>query len=257
MVTLDSGGFSSAGNAIAVDREGHAHICYYHKPSSLIKYASNESGSWAIDTICPGTWMVIPVSIAVDNQSYPHVCTDDNVYATTAPLPAISIRPPAVDFGLVRLGGTKTDSVYLVSTGDTAAVVSDLSFSGANPDDYRVMCDCSTIVPGDSCLVGVMFTPDSVAAGTQHSECTPTHSQVRVFRLRDRGGPSTHHGSRLSMPSSGIPNTAPRFGRPKTGVRHWGGPADREFPRRLRWVGTETRHDGHPDLAGSSGRRAI
>lgn len=76
---LAAGDFSSAGNAVCVDPDGHTHISYYHKPSEELRYASNSDGSWQQETIDGGIfqWWKWNNDIAVDSKGFVHIAYDN------------------------------------------------------------------------------------------------------------------------------------------------------------------------------------
>ena len=56
---IDTGGYQSYTNKIAVDPDTNVHVLYMHNPTWELRYANNTPGSWVIETIDPnpsGWW---------------------------------------------------------------------------------------------------------------------------------------------------------------------------------------------------------
>jgi hypothetical protein len=78
LTLIDSGGFQSSGNSIAVDSLGKIHIVYHHIPIDwysgnpvTLNYATNVSGSWEKEVLDPDGGM--ENAIAVDKNGDVHI----------------------------------------------------------------------------------------------------------------------------------------------------------------------------------------
>lgn len=87
--TIDNTVGSSNGffqTKIKLDSNDKYHIAYHHKPSQTLKYATNASGSWVIETVLSGFGSNTGYSagIAVDSNNNPHISgyTGGTHYAT-------------------------------------------------------------------------------------------------------------------------------------------------------------------------------
>jgi hypothetical protein len=58
-------------NSIALDSRGNVHISYWSWERSALKYISNDSGDWVVESISPAGWD--KTSIALDSQDSVHI----------------------------------------------------------------------------------------------------------------------------------------------------------------------------------------
>jgi hypothetical protein len=58
-------------NDIALDSRGNVHISYWSWERAALKYITNDSGAWAIESISSATWD--KTSIAIDSQDNVHI----------------------------------------------------------------------------------------------------------------------------------------------------------------------------------------
>jgi len=136
-----------------------------------LKYATNASGSWEVETVVN---QGRPNSIAMDSSDnvyiiYYDIEHYDLRYATNKPLPEISATDsvdPAGDllipFGEVRGGRPSRQTATVTNTGDADLVISEVYLTGADPEQFDIRKDtCSNmpVAPSGSCTIDVVFTP--------------------------------------------------------------------------------------------------
>lgn len=110
---------------------------------------------------------------------------DIDVHVTTS----ASLVAHDVDFGPVRIGDTACVPVAVVNTGSVAIVVDALSLAGSFPQfivDAAAAGLPKTLAPGDTILVRICFTPDSVRtySRTDTVESTPSINPRMSYRGR-------------------------------------------------------------------------
>ncbi len=103
-------------------------------------------------------------TITIDSND-PSSPTDIQVTGIGAPNePDISVTPMSYDFGNVFVGANKVfSSVVVQNNGIVDLTISDISISGSA--EFRVnytTCTGATIPPGGSCIIDVLFKPQSV-----------------------------------------------------------------------------------------------
>jgi hypothetical protein len=87
-------------------------------------------------------------------------------FSLTNTAPAASLSPTSLGFG-DELIKTKSIArkVTLTSTGSTNLIISNVTFSGADPRDFAQTNNCpSSMAPGAKCTISVTFTPGLVGA---------------------------------------------------------------------------------------------
>jgi hypothetical protein len=165
---LDHGDFASAGNSIAIDTNGYAHVSYYHMASGELRYQSSAKGPMGVGhsmRVDSGGWSN---AIAVDPSDIAHIgygASGKIKYAT--PVPDISVSPESLDFGSVKVGTTSAPLEVTVSNNGLAnLIIGSIDITGVNPGDFSQTNDCSTVAYDESCTVTVTFTPGSVCMKT-------------------------------------------------------------------------------------------
>ncbi len=87
----------------------------------------------------------------------------------------VSLTPPSIDFGQLKVGTSMTMMATLANFGPTDVTVSKISLSGPNAKDYKLSNTCSTtLTAGTSCTISVTFTPS--AKGGRSANLTVTDS---------------------------------------------------------------------------------
>jgi hypothetical protein len=71
----------------------------------------------------------------------------------------IAVSPESVDFGTAQLGQSTTETVTITNEGDLDLGINNISLSGANPSDFTLQNNCTTLAGGESCTVDVTFVP--------------------------------------------------------------------------------------------------
>ena len=112
-VTIDFCGDLGDKNSIAVDSRGSVHILYeMYDKSCQIKYASNGTGTWVIETLGVGTYP----AINIDKSDNIHVCYEMGCYDTGKLIYATKIS-----------GTWKTEEITMSNDFDKCSIASDLS----------------------------------------------------------------------------------------------------------------------------------
>ena len=74
------------------------------------------------------------------------------------------VSPLSINFGNVKVGNNKTDSVSIKNIGTAELSVGSISLSGTNPGNFMVDTGSFTLAPGDSQFLNVSFAPDTVGS---------------------------------------------------------------------------------------------
>lgn len=161
---LDHGDFASAGNSIAIDKNGYAHVSYYHMASGELRYQSGAKGPMGVGhsmRVDSGGWSNC---IGVDPSGVAHIgygASGKIKYAT--PAPDIAVSPESLDFGSIETGSASPPLELTVSNNGLAnLIIGSIDITGVNAGEFSQANDCSTLVYEDSCTITVTFTPGSV-----------------------------------------------------------------------------------------------
>jgi hypothetical protein len=120
--------------------------------------------------------------------------------ANAAPMPSITVSPPAIAFPATTAGGSSAVHSVSVSNGGNAALVfSAISTTGANANDFRIepTSTCSTsssVAPASSCRVDLTFRPTVI--GAEAASLVFTHN-------------AANGSSRVALSGTGTPAAAP------------------------------------------------
>ena len=111
------------------------------------------------------------------------------------PPPKISAAPMAVNFATVNIGNTSAPKTVTVkNTGVSDLVISDISITGTNAQDFNQTNSCSVIAKGSSCTINIAFTPSPPTskeiASLSISSDDPKKSVLSV-KLSGRGDSDT------------------------------------------------------------------
>jgi PKD repeat protein len=75
------------------------------------------------------------------------------------PRAQISVNPYRLEYGYVAINDTVTDTLSINNTGEAELIISNITLSGTNADQFTFNSSCSNILPGESCQMTVDFTP--------------------------------------------------------------------------------------------------
>lgn len=78
-------------------------------------------------------------------------------------LPILTATPDSIDFGVVENGITKTEQFMLKNTGTADLNISSITVSGADSLNFTGDTAAVALIPGDSVILGVSFTPGGSA----------------------------------------------------------------------------------------------
>ncbi len=85
------------------------------------------------------------------------------VLNTTTPVPGVSFSPTVVTFPPQAVGTSSSPTpVILTNIGTAPLTVSDVSFTGANANQFSQTNNCTTLQPAATCTIQVKFSPDNV-----------------------------------------------------------------------------------------------
>jgi len=95
--------------------------------------------------------------------------------ALTTTNPTLTVSATPIIFPATQPAfGVSTQTFILTNTGSSNITLSDLSVTGANPGDFSVSTFPSTLYPGDTCPITVMFLP--AASGSRYADVSITSS---------------------------------------------------------------------------------
>jgi len=145
--------------------------------------------------------------------------------------PGAMLSPPSHDFGKRAVDTASGARQFTVTnTGTAALIVGDVGIGGANGSDFATTgdhCSGATVVPGDSCTIGVRFTPGAVGARSAKLNVPDnTAASLHTAALAGAGvapatssslppsprpsGPTTSGGGAVPQPeSAGLASTGP------------------------------------------------
>ncbi len=170
---IDNGNSTGSRNAITTDENNKTHIIYYHNPSDEIRYATNDSGSWAkhvIATNIEGDPYGTGCDIASDASGYIHIAYEkgDYIFYMTnkvptppPPEPEIYVKPLKIDFQARHVGlPTDPEKVMIRNYGDTLLLINDISIIWEDSVHFTITNNtCSSLEPLDSCSVDIVYNP--------------------------------------------------------------------------------------------------
>jgi hypothetical protein len=74
--------------------------------------------------------------------------------------PTLTLSTSGLHFGDVTMGtNSPTQTIEVSNTGDEALTITSVSLGGANPLDFHIGSNCSTLAPGESCQIDASFLP--------------------------------------------------------------------------------------------------
>ena len=107
----------------------------------------------------------------------------------------LQVSPSSVSFGSVTQGtSSPVRTVIVANTGNLPLVVSQISLSGTDRDQFSQTNNCSSVAAGSSCTISVTFTPTS--AGSKSGSISISHNAS--------GSPST-----ISLSGTGSGSSTP------------------------------------------------
>ncbi len=77
----------------------------------------------------------------------------------STPVPQIYSPKSSIDFGYSLVGQTVTDTLILFNSGDVELNITSMYLSGGDMDQFSFSGTCTSITPGDSCILRLMMTP--------------------------------------------------------------------------------------------------
>ena len=93
-------------------------------------------------------------------------------YSATVSGPKISVAPKSMNFGLVKLGGTSTQTLTIFNTGTEDLTLNPISVTGTNASDFGPGGYPVTVSAGGSITVDVMFSPQLLPFGKRSAVMT-------------------------------------------------------------------------------------
>jgi Ca2+-binding RTX toxin-like protein len=130
---------------------------------------------------------------------------------------AATVTPTALPFGLQRINtSSAARTVTVTNTGGSPLVVSGVTVTRAS---FLVSNGCTTVAPGASCSIGVVFRPTTI--GGQPATLLITHNAAGSPSLVALGGTG------FTVPGAPVIGTAARgaVGNPITAIARWTPPA--------------------------------
>jgi hypothetical protein len=83
-----------------------------------------------------------------------------NFTAVQAGVPKISVKPTALNFGLLKAGGTSGNkTITIKNAGKGSLIINSVALSGINASEFSQINDCTTVSEKSSCTVSVIFAP--------------------------------------------------------------------------------------------------
>lgn len=159
---VDDGDFGSAGNAIAVEPSGVAHVCYSHFPSKQIRYATNVAGPWIKQTLVRDaqTWFS-DLDMAVDGYGNTHITylhNENVMYALRPAIEFFTIEPDTLDFGTVQVNDSML--LYLKLYNESVERILIDTVRVLDNQGYHVEFIPFTLYKGQSDSIPVLYAPD-------------------------------------------------------------------------------------------------
>lgn len=77
------------------------------------------------------------------------------------PAPQISVSTYSMDFGYCAPGDSLSDSLYITNVGDVLLNITGISLNGSDANQFKYNGSCSSIVPGDNCIIYVNISPST------------------------------------------------------------------------------------------------
>lgn len=140
-----TGSFSE--NALVSDQNGFLHVAYYDASETALKYATNKSGAWVIETVSNINDEGTKAQIAVDQNGFVHIAYLEEArsllkYATNNSGNWIVSQPSAQKVRDVRMILDENDAVHLVIySGSEIYYLTNQSGSWLQPYSYTISRD--------------------------------------------------------------------------------------------------------------------
>jgi hypothetical protein len=137
-----------------------------------------EGNTVAAGGTCTVDYKFLPQSLGAKTASV-SVTADGSTTTTTLSGTSVqigggvlSVSPAMLSFADQAVGSTSSSQTFTVTnTGTVTTAAVSVQIGGANPAAYSAVHNCSTLAPGASCMVSVMFAP--TATGLQQATVTP------------------------------------------------------------------------------------
>ena len=191
-------GLTSGVQSVTVTNAGTAALII-----SNVTLAGNNPGDFILDppntcvgvSVLPGGTCTISVKFTPTvsgNRGADVVVTNNAGIPQSFPVkgagiaPSILVNPTIIDFGTQTVAvATAPQWVVAKNTGDGPLTITGLKFISTNAPDFSLVennCLGSPIQPGDTCLLGINFTPGAALprTGTLLIESTATNGEQRV-----------------------------------------------------------------------------
>ncbi len=121
-------------------------LIYTNTPHSPYRVQANGVGQ---SSLLPTPTFLIPTPTAISSQ----ILTDTQIQFNTT----------NIQFSPIEVGHILTKTIYITSTGKSAAIIHNTEIGGANPVDFefeRDTCDNITLDSQETCIIIVRFRPD-------------------------------------------------------------------------------------------------
>jgi uncharacterized protein (DUF2141 family) len=152
------------------------------RPTGTVSFFDGKTKLGSSNVNSSGVAVLVISTLAIGTHSITAVYNGDtNFGSSTSPAlnqvvqgAVVALVPPSLDFGNETVGTTSPPQVStLKNTGNIALTITSISVTGANRADFFEKDNCGTsIPPGDTCKIGVTFTPS--ASGTRKADVSIT-----------------------------------------------------------------------------------
>jgi Abnormal spindle-like microcephaly-assoc'd, ASPM-SPD-2-Hydin len=156
--------------------------------SGVLNLSETGFGAITVSGKLAGTGTVPPPTTTTPTTTPPP--TPPTTPPTTPLVAALSIDPPAANFGTVLVGGETPPVTFTVtSTGTAGVAIASATINPGMTGDYPLAgdtCSGKTLAPGEQCQVSVVFRPS--VAGDRPATLTVASPAVSVAAALDGAG---------------------------------------------------------------------
>ena len=159
-----------------------------------------------------GQTLRVVVSFTDNHGTAEQVISAPTAAVTPPPVPVATITPASIPFGNRAVGTTSANqAITVTNNGSGLLVISAVTRSGANANQFALTNNCTTLTSGSSCIINVRFSPTST--GVKNAQVNITHNAAgspRVVTLSGTGVPAA--------PAVSLSTSSQAFGNQNTGT---------------------------------------
>jgi len=129
--------------------------------------------------------------------------------AGSNPMPGISVSSMSLSFGDQLTGTTAAQqTVTVTNTGTASLTISGVTITGSSASAFADSTQCSTVTVGNTCSIGVIFTPVALGAASATLSIASSAGSPTTVALSGSGSPAAGSNTLATIVDGGPPNTS-------------------------------------------------